>query len=104
MTGEVDTTTLKTGAIVPSMMVPVTRMSLDHLLGSNPIAFYELVQLCRDNTHELFGNTRDTLRGLSLIESDGLPHDVVRQIVLSSVYGEGLGLWLTSPVANERNA
>jgi hypothetical protein len=79
--------------IEPALEV-VTLMSLEMLMEENPIAFYELVQLCRDKNHSLFGNTYDKLLGLSLIQGNGQPHQSTREIVLAHTEGEGLDLTL----------
>lgn len=94
-----ETVILKTGVEVPRAFVEVATGSLESLLESYPIAFYELVMLCRDSNHELFGNTDEILRVHGLIEADDQPHDIIRLVVLASVDGEGLDLKLVSPLA-----
>jgi hypothetical protein len=66
-----------------------TLMSVEMLMYSNPIAFYELVQLSRDRNHSLFGNTYDVLLDLGLVQGNGQPHDAIRQIVLAHTRGDG---------------
>jgi len=54
---------------------------------------------CRDETHKLFGNTGEVLKKLGLVQDDDGVHTSIRNVVLSAVEGEGLGLILDSPVA-----
>ena len=89
-----DTVTLRTGAVVPAVMISVVRISLEELMRTEPISFYELVCLCRDPGHTLFGDTLDLLKGRSLVEATGQPHDVIKQIVLASIEDDGLDLRL----------
>lgn len=93
------TVTLKTGVELPEAIVATGMLSLEHLIHSNPIAFFELVAVCRDLNHQIFGNAGDVLSGLALLELDGRPHDAIRDIVLAATEGEGLGLRLGSPLA-----
>lgn len=89
-------TTLRTGAVVPSVLIDVIGLTLDDLFSSDPIAFYELVQLCRNPGHEIFfGQKR--LTELNLIGVNGQPHDATRDIVLASVEGDELSLRLVDP-------
>ncbi len=90
---------LKNGSEECVPLVNTTVMSVRHLMESNPIAFVELVLLCRDRNHELFGNTAVDLQGLALVGRDGFVHDSIRNIVLSAVEGEGLEMKLISPLA-----
>lgn len=73
----------------------VTMMSLEMLMDENPMAFYELVEICRDPDHSLFGNTAEVLKDLSLLQPNGTPHDVIRDVVLHHVTGDGLTMTLT---------
>ena len=91
--------TLKNGTQEAEPLVKVAMFSLSNLIEQDPIAFYELVMLCRDRSHSLFGNTPDKLHSLSLIEQSGQPHDSIRNVVLSAVSGDGLDMELHSPVA-----
>lgn len=95
------TVKLRTGEVALTPMVGAVSMSLKSLMQKRPIALYELVMLCRDPKHELFGNAGDILKELNLIEGDGRPHDDVRQIVLASTEGEGMDMHLVSPLAEE---
>lgn len=89
---------LKNGAEEAEPLVAVTMMSLRNLLQQSPIAFYELVMLCRKPGHKLFGNADKELKALSLVDPSGHVHDSIRNIVLSATSGEGLNLSLGSPI------
>src|SRR3989338_5617614 len=84
---------LKNGSEEAEPLVRVTMMSLQHLMGENPIAFYELVELCKNRNHKMFGNTNEILERLSMV-SNGFVHGSIRNIVLSAVKGEGLDMQL----------
>ena len=91
---------LKNSSEEAEPLVRVTMMSLRSLAESDPIVFYELVELCRDPKHELFGNAGDALKRLSLVQGDGNSvHQSIRNVVLSAAVGEGLALELANPVA-----
>ncbi|MDP2967068.1 MAG: hypothetical protein Q8N87_01505 [bacterium] len=79
-------------------LVIATMVSLEHLLKSNPIVFYELVMKCRDNNYQFLGNTAEPLEELGLVQRDRTVHDSIRNIVLSAAEGSGLGMKLVSPV------
>ena len=90
---------LKNGSEEAASLVKVTMMSVEHLLESKPIAFAELVSLCRDRHHELFGNTAVELQRFGLVEPGGSVHNSIRNIILSAVEGEDLEMRFISPLA-----
>jgi hypothetical protein len=92
------TVVLKNGAEEAEPLVNVTFHSLSHLAEQYPIVFYELVELCRDPSHKLFGNTGEELKIRSLIQNDCSVHSSIRNIVLSSVEGEGFDMTLMNPL------
>jgi hypothetical protein len=99
------TVRLKNGEEVPDVVVKVLMISLTKLIGSNPIAFYELVMACRNPAeHILFGNTSEMLVQMNLIESvdeagRARIHDTTRSIVLSASEGGEHDMRLVSPRA-----
>lgn len=50
-------TILRTGAEVPDGAVMPAVLTMELLAEKNPVALYELAELARDPSHELFGNT-----------------------------------------------
>lgn len=103
MTDPIPTVALRNGYEHAEPLVRVTQMSLRNLMQEDAIAFYELVALCRDSTHKLFGNTEETLRNLHLIEGlrEGYPatvHDAIREITLAATEGELLNLRMVNPL------
>lgn len=99
---ETATVMLRNGYEHVESLVTVTMMSLRTLMQEHPIEFYELVALCRDSEHKLFGNTTLILRDLSLIEGEGFPasvHDAIREITLAATEGELLELRIVDPLA-----
>jgi hypothetical protein len=89
---------LKNGAEEADLLVGVVMAHLYDLMDSNPVAFYELVLLCRDPNHKLFGNTPDVLRDSGFVRPDGQVHDSIRNVVLSGVTRDGLDMILGGPV------
>lgn len=96
---------LRNGSEEPKPLVNIVLFSLERLFKEQPIHFYELVQLCRDGCHALFGKTEDDLLALGLVQrsvaGSFAVHDSIRNVVLSAVNGEGLELSLESPVITE---
>jgi hypothetical protein len=96
------TCVLKNGATVPEVLVSPTMIALEGLLSANPVAFYELTELARDETHELFGNTGEVLESFGLIQRRnavlGKIHDAVRDIVISATENGQFGSPLKEPV------
>jgi hypothetical protein len=91
---------LKNGSEEAMVLVTATMLALQSLLlQTDAIAFCELVMKCRGSAHELFGNTQEVLKKLSLVDQNGEVHDSTRNIVLSAAVGEGLNLSLQSPIA-----
>jgi hypothetical protein len=91
---------LKNDSEAPESAVVTTMRNLDFLMKKNPIAFYELVQKCRNPKHDMLENTNAEVEKLALMQSGSI-HEITKNIILSSVEGEGLGMTLKSPV--ERN-
>ena len=95
--------TLRNGASESKVLVNMVISSLKGLLdnGQN-IRLYELVMLCRDPNHNIFGNSGEKLAELSLIKiTPGQPpkvHDSIRSIVLSAVCGEDAEMTIRSPL------
>ncbi len=56
-------------------------------------------ELVLDPNHKFFGNTKDRLEALALVDANGGIHDSIRNIVLSAIEGEDLEMRLTNPVA-----
>lgn len=92
--------TLRNGQTALEPMVSVTFLSLKTLLENDPISFFELVEICRDPSHEMFGNTAETLSSLALI-SNGKPNSIVKTVLLAATEGEGFKLRLVSPYADQ---
>lgn len=90
--------TLKNGSEEHKALVVTTMMSLKSLFNENPLAFYELVQICKNPSHSIFSPVQlKALESLGLV-SGGIVHFSVRNIVLSAVEGEGMEMTIGSPV------
>lgn len=90
---------LKNGSEVAKPVVIALMINLEALMKSNPIAFYELVEKCKNSEHEMFGHTKDVVTEWALIDSNGSVNSAVRDVVLSAVEGEELSMSLGNPVA-----
>lgn len=99
-----ETVTLRNGCELPRELVSAVMVSLRTLLDEAPIAFHGLVMNCRDHATPLFGDEPVILKNLGLINDvtpTGYPliHYGVRNIVLSSIAGEGFDATIEGPFA-----
>ena len=90
---------LKNDAVEPDVLVAAIRVALEEILEKHPIAFYELVRVCRNPAHAPFGNAGDILKKFDLMEEGGTIHNSIRNVVLSAVAGDEFHLQLDSPYA-----
>lgn len=91
---------LKNGAEEMRVLVGATMLSLKSLLADDPMAFYDLVELCKDPDYTVFGDNIDVLKAVALVGNDGKIHGSIKNIIVSAVTGEGLDMVLGSPVAD----
>lgn len=75
--------------------------TLNLLLNFQPIAFYKIVEKCREPQHQMFGNSEEKAKEFGLIESDGKIQNHTKNIILSAAEGKYFDLKLTSPVVEE---
>lgn len=94
---ELETVILKNGTEEVKSLVVVTMNTLNKLFIENPIAFYELNEVCKNSAHKPFGNTGEILSKYSLI-IDGVIHNSIKNIVISSIDGDGFDITLGSPI------
>lgn len=87
---------LRNGAEVSAALVISTKMLIEDLFQTQPIAFIELVSLCRNNDHQIFGNAAEHFA--SLMDDRGQVFQSIADIVLSAVEGEGLNMRLVDPI------
>jgi hypothetical protein len=89
---------LKNGSEEFAPLVSVTMLSLQSLLKSDPITFYELVMVCRSPDHKVWPPSKEKLAQSSLTGVGGRPHSSVRNIILSAVTGDDAEMSLGNPV------
>ena len=94
-----ETIKLKNGSEEAKGLVAVTSLRVGNLINTNPMAFFELVRVCRDPSHRPFGNTAQVLSGFSLMEPGGTVPQSIRNIVLSGAQGDGMDMAWDDPVA-----
>lgn len=87
---------LNNGSQAPAMHVIVMLMTMKQLLTEHPETFYELVQKCRNTNHVMFEGTTETLRRFG-IDANHIPQ-VTKNVVLSTVVGDGLLMRIVDPV------
>lgn len=92
-----ETVMLKNGSEVPAAAVATTMIALRELFGSQPVAFYELVQLARDPQHQLWGDSEQVLKRYAMLPLHGVTRDVIK----SAVTGTDLDMALGNPVARD---
>lgn len=94
-----ETVKLKDGSEEAEVAVRTIMVALEYLVKRNQVAFYELVEVCKDQAHYMWPGSTNVLKNLGLMDSDGRVQDTTRHVVLSAVTGEGLSLGVTSPLA-----
>lgn len=77
-------------------------LALQSLIENHPVAFYEMVTLCRDPDHEIWGDMGEILQDSKLVKPNGRVRPEVREIVLNAVEGEDMNMQLVSPVAEDQ--
>lgn len=98
---QIPTVILKNGATEAEPLVNTIMYALKCLFDEKPVAFLELVTKCRDGSHQWFGSAEQICKDYTLIPSDGRIHDSIKNIVLSAIEGEGLGMVLGSPLKSQ---
>lgn len=89
---------LHNGAVESFLDVSVSRLTLMRLMREHPTSFSGLVMLCRDQNHELPTDTGLILRDYNTINPDRQPYNIIKNIVLSGVKGEGSNIKFYSPL------
>jgi len=95
---------LRNGSTEPANIVEAVSITLKRLYDGGNLgvtAFHDLVMLCRNPNREETNSTRmtsDTLKREGFLLEDGTVHDSTRNVVLSSVEGDGLAMQLISPI------
>ena len=93
---------LSNGTTAPEALVTTVTMLLEEMLeegASGGLELYELHQKCLNPSHEIFSEAQAvSLKDKYLMRADGTIDEPVKNIVLSSVKGEGLGIELANPL------
>ena len=79
------------------LWVQTTMIALENLVNTNPMSAYELVEVCKDANHKIFGNAGDILEDFGLV-NDGQVHESIKNVVLSAFEGDGLDMCLIFPI------
>ena len=93
------TVTLKNGAEEVTGLVNMTMGIINEMLKGLPgiLTAYELVQVCKDKDHVIFGVHGEELIKSGLMTKGNMIHQSIKNIVLSSVEGEGSDITFTDP-------
>ena len=98
------TVRLRNGTEEERPLVATVHHGLQELWNEGQVmTVYELVCLCRNREHKLFGNTGQTLVDIGLVhryDDQYNIHDAIRNIVLSCVRGEGADMTIGNPLAD----
>src|SRR5579863_8383904 len=96
---------LRNGSEEPEVLVRTTFTAICRLYHNgfpDMLPVVDLARICqKDPTYKPYGTNEQVLKEMALLQPDGTPHDSVRNIVLSSVTGEGLNMFLVNPISNE---
>ena len=96
-----DIVRLKNGSEEPYPIVAVITMSLGDMLDQGlpgVLSAYDLVERCKNSKYQMSEDTEKDLIKQSLLQRDGQPHSSIRNIVLSSIQGEGLEMKFVDPI------
>ena len=96
--GDIETVILKNGQEEIEELVVVTHALLSELSEKHPLVFFDLVERCRGVDRVLMPQSEELLKDWRLLEQDGKVHASIRNVVVSAVTGDGLGMVLESPV------
>jgi hypothetical protein len=99
---EIETVRLKNGAEEAKALVVTIQMAIQGLLRKQPIAFYDMVLLCRDETYKPFGINGQVLADAGLLQQDGSVHGSIKNIILSGAVDMpgGVDIGWGDPVAS----
>ena len=98
-----ETVALRNGSTEAKPIVVMTYMNLKSMFDDiqGAIAFYELVEVCKNPKHEIFSDAqKQYLIGRALMQPDGRVHQSIKNVVLSAATGEGLDLSLVNPISS----
>ena len=97
--------TLKDGYKIQEAALITITNNLEDALKENQVAFYDLVEKCKDPSYRFvvnpFADSKAILRKYALLDEHDTVHDHIRNVVLNSIEGDGLSIELISPIKNE---
>ena len=94
--------TLRNGAQEAEVLVTSVMKSLNKLMSDfiGTLQAYDLYMICRqDPSYRKYLDNEKKLQELNLLNENGQPPNLVRNVVLSAFQPDGLELKLVSPVA-----
>jgi len=104
MTTEPVMVTLRDGTQIAEPTLRAVMVNLEDFSQTEPVAFYELAEMCRDPAHVPFGNTGDKMIARGFLDRTGHVQTTVQHVVLSALRGDGDTLdgsmYLGSPIAD----
>jgi hypothetical protein len=89
--------TLKNGTTAPKRTVKMTLSVLEILFEEDQVAVYELWELCKNPSYQCCSDSLKFLYQFSLINECGQVDAVTKDVILSTVHGEGPDFYLESP-------
>jgi hypothetical protein len=92
---------LNNGTEAPVEVVTTTMLSLREFAKTygGKMSLHHLVQVCKGEKNKFSEWDRKQLQDASLVQTNGLPHELTRNIVLSAARGHFLDMKLVSPIS-----
>ena len=102
-----ETVTLKNGTKELKALVDVVVLKLNDLLKDGfdmggLCQLYDLVMICENSTYQAPQENIEALQECHLLQPNGKPTSVVKNVVLSAITGEGTEMVLSSPYEEEK--
>lgn len=95
------TVRLRNGAEEAEPVVIGVLLGLDLVIERNLVAFRELVAKARDDGYQVSAAGQTVLRARGLLAAEGRLHGSIRNVILAAVTGEGEGMVLGNPLAED---
>lgn len=92
--------TLHTGVEVHQSVLRTTTLAVNTLAEKpeNFIPLYELIQLASNPAHTLFGQTRNVLKNIGLLDADGRLHGDTAEVIRAGYVVEGFSVHAVNPL------
>ncbi len=79
---------LRNSKLVAKPLVGVIMLSIERIYKETPIMLYDLLMLARENSYIPFGKAKEVFESTAITQN-GLLHECIRDIILSSILMDG---------------